>query len=58
MVVGDRQVPDPNSKVGKDYKPVIFYAKHPKLSCPPGSLAGVCSDIRQGKAILLAAHVE
>ena len=54
----DFQVPDPDSKVGKDYTPVIFYAKHPRLSCPPGSLAGVCSNIRKGKAILLAAHVE
>lgn len=54
----DDQVPDPDTKVGKDYKPVIFYAKHPKLSCPPGSLAGVCSNIRKGKAVLLAAHVE
>lgn len=36
----------------------MFYAKHPRLSCPPGSLAGVSSPIRRGKAILLAAHVE
>ena len=44
--------------MGKDYKPIIFYAKHPKLACPPGSLAGVCSNIRKGKAALLACHVE
>ena len=36
----------------------MFYAKHPRLVCPPGSLAGVSSPIRRGKAILLAAHVE
>ena len=51
-------VPAPTSIPGKDYRPICFYAKHPRLNCPPGSIAGVSSTIRKGKAILLGCHVE
>ena len=48
-------VPDPSSVLGKDYRPICFYAKHPRLNCPPGSIAGVSSPSARARPSCWAA---